>query len=114
VRVASVDADGNEVAGLRLPDHAVPIATFTGWNRYAEPFPSGELCDRDGSWKPFARTKAEREAAGDPRPSLEERYGNKAAFVAKRRAAADELMRRRLLLAEDALRYVAEAERAEF
>jgi hypothetical protein len=114
VRVAAVDADGNEVAGLRLPDHAVPLATFTGWNQYAEPFPSGELCDRDGSWSPFARTKAERDAAGDPRLSLEERYGTKTAFVAKRRAAADELVRRRLLLAEDALRYVAEAERAEF
>ena len=56
-----------------LPEIAVPLATYTGWNLYREPFPQGELCDRNGSYKPFARTQAEREAAADPRPSLAER-----------------------------------------
>ncbi len=102
--VAAVDADGNEVAGIRLPDIAVPLATYTGWNVYkAQP---GELCDRDGSYVPFARTKAEREAAGDPRPSLEERYGARADYVAKVKAAADALVAERLLLPADAERYV--------
>jgi Alpha/beta hydrolase domain len=71
-RVSAVDADGNEIAGIRLPPIAVALGTHTGWNVYrAEP---RELADRDGSLIPFARTKAEREAAGDPRPSLEERH----------------------------------------
>src|SRR5262249_18963365 len=95
-RVAAVDADGNEAAGIRLPDVAVPLATYTGWNVYrAAP---SELCDRDGSAIFFARTKAEREASGDPRLSLEERYGSRDAYVAKVKAAADALVAERLLL----------------
>ena len=100
--------DGNEVAGLRLPDLVAPLATHTGWNVY-QAAPS-ELCDRDGSYVPFARTKAEREAAGDPRPSLEERYGSRAAYVAKIKAAADALVGERLLLPADAAAYVKAAE----
>jgi hypothetical protein len=107
-RVSAVDADGNELAGIRLPDIAAPLATYTGWNVYkAQP---GELCDRDGSFIPFARTKAEREAAGDPRPSLEERYRTRANYVARIKAAADDLVRERLLLPSDALGYVKDAE----
>jgi hypothetical protein len=107
-RVSAVDADGNELAGIRLPDIAAPLATYTGWNVYkAQP---GELCDRDGSYIPFARTKAEREASGDPRPSVAERYGTRAAYVAKVKAAADDLVRERLLLSDDAARYVKDAE----
>jgi hypothetical protein len=106
--VAAVDADGNETSGIRLPPIAVPLATYTGWNLYAR-VPS-ELCDRDGSYIPFARTKAEREAAGDPRPSIEERYGARDAYVAKVRAVADELVRDRLLLPADAAAYVRAAE----
>jgi hypothetical protein len=107
-RVAAVDADGNETSGIRLPPIAVPLATYTGWNLYAR-VPS-ELCDRDGSSIPFARTKAERDAAGDPRPSIEERYGVRDAYVAKVRAVADELVRSRLLLPADAAAYVRAAE----
>ena len=63
--VCAVDADGNEIAGVRLPSIAVPLGTYTGWNVYrAQPC---ELCDRDGSFIPFASTKREREAADDPR-----------------------------------------------
>src|ERR1700737_2869926 len=74
--VCAVDADGNEIAGLRLPPIAVPLGAHTGWNAYrAQP---GELADRDGSLIPFARTKEECHAAGDPRSSLAERYGTRA------------------------------------
>jgi hypothetical protein len=104
IRVAAVDADGNEVAGIRLPPIAVPLATHTGWNVY-RPQP-GELCDLAGSYIPFAKTKAEREAIGDPRPSLEERYGSRAIYVSRIRTAADALMRERLLLPADADAYV--------
>ena len=106
--VPAVDTDGNEVAGLRLPHLAVPLGTYTGTNVYKD-FPS-ELCDRDGTFIPFARTRAERERTGDPRLSLEERYGTKEAYVAKVKEAADALAAARLILPEDAARYIAEAE----
>jgi hypothetical protein len=102
--VSAVDADGNELAGIRLPAIAVPLGTHAGWNLYrAEPC---ELCDRDGSLVPFARSRAEREAADDPRPSLEERYGSREAYVAKVKAAAAALVAERLLLPRDAEAYV--------
>jgi hypothetical protein len=112
-RVPAIDADGNETAGIRLPDIAVPLATHTGWNLYKAPFPEGELCDRDGSYFPFAATRAEREASKDPRPSLQERYGSHAEYVAKVEKAARDLVAERLLLAEDAERLVARAKSAE-
>src|SRR5207237_10384838 len=102
-RASAVDADGNEIAGIRLPDIAAPLATYTGWNVYKSQ-PS-EACDRDGTYLTFAKTKAEREAAGDPRPSLEERYGSRAVYVSRIRTAADALMRERLLLPADADAY---------
>jgi hypothetical protein len=103
-RVCAVDSDGNEVAGIRLPPIAVPLGTYTGWNVYrAQPC---ELCDRDGSLIPFARTRAERDAAGDPRPSLEERYGSRENYVARVEAAATALVADRLLLPSDAAAYV--------
>ena len=95
--VPQVDADGNEIAGLRLPEIAVPAGTHTGWNRYAPPWPAGEIADRDGSFLTFAQTRAEREQTGDPRLSLEERPP-----LAARAAVAAALVRERLLLAEDA------------
>ncbi len=109
--VAKVAADGNELAGILLPDIAAPLATYTGWNAYKAPFPEGELCDRDGSYAPLAKTQAERAKSGDPRPSLEELYGDHAGYVAKLTAAADALVRERLLLPEDAQRYIDAAKR---
>jgi Alpha/beta hydrolase domain len=110
-RVPAVDADGNETSGIRLPPIAVPLATYTGWNVYrAQPT---ELCDRNGTYAPFARTRAEREASGDPRPSIAERYSSRATYVAKVKAAADALVGERLLLPADAARYVREAERSD-
>jgi hypothetical protein len=103
-RVCAVDADGNETAGIRLPPIAVPLGTHTGWNVYrAQP---GELADRDGSFIVFARTRREREAAGDPRPSLEERYGSRETYVAEIEATAAALVAERLLLPTDARAYV--------
>ncbi|HKC09413.1 MAG TPA: alpha/beta hydrolase domain-containing protein [Methylomirabilota bacterium] len=110
--VSRVDGDGNEVAGIRLPAIAVPLGTHTGWNVYREPFPDGELCDRDGTFVAFARTRAEGLATGDPRPSLEERYGSHDAYVARVEAATAALVGARLLLAEDADRIRAAARRA--
>jgi hypothetical protein len=105
--VCAVDADGNEVAGIRLPPIAVPLGTYTGWNVYrAQP---GELADRDGSLILFGVTKQE-EATGDPRPSLAERYGTRAAYVAAVEAAAAALVAERLLLPADAAAYVKAAE----
>jgi Alpha/beta hydrolase domain len=107
-RVCAVDSEGNEIAGIRLPPIAVPLGTYTGWNVYrAEP---RELADRDGSFIAFARTRQEREAAGDPRLSLAERYGSREAYVAKVKAAAEALVAERLLLPSDAAAYVKAAE----
>jgi Alpha/beta hydrolase domain len=107
ILVPQVDADGNETAGVLMPDIAVPLATHTGWNQYRAPFPEGATCDRDGTYAPFARTRAEREARGDPRLSVEERYGTHADYVRRYEAVVQQLVKDRLLLPEDAQRYIA-------
>jgi hypothetical protein len=104
--VPQVDEDGNEIAGVRLPALAVPLATYTGWNLYNLPGLEGELCDRVGMCLPFVRTKAERLAKGDPRLSLEERYASHAAYVQRMSDVVYELLQARLLLAEDATRFI--------
>ena len=113
VLLPRVDFDGNAVGGVRVPALEAPRATYTGWNPRAEGFAPGELCANTGAVLPFAATKAEREAARDPRPSLEERYPTPAAYAVAVRAAADRLVAERLLLAEDAsaMAKAAEAER---
>jgi hypothetical protein len=109
--VSAVDGDGNEIAGIRLPPIAVPLGTHTGWNVYrAQPL---ELADRDGSFIAFAGTPAERDAADDPRPSLAERHGTRAAYVAQVEAAAAALVAERLLLPADAAAFVAAAAKCE-
>jgi hypothetical protein len=113
VLITQVNADGNEIAGIRLPEIAVPLATHTGWNEYRAPHPEGELCDRDGTYAPFAATRAEREAKNDPRPSLEERYGDHAGYVKAFTEEAERLVASRLLLREDAEVLVARAKSAE-
>ncbi len=113
VLVPAIDADGNEVAGLRMPEQAVPAATTTGWAlRGAESGGAGELCYLDGMALPFAKTAAEREATKDPRPSLAERYQDRNAFVSKMRTAAQELARRGFYLEEDIEKTVNRAARA--
>ncbi len=108
VAVSKVDADGNTVPGIRLPDIAVPIATYTGWNLRRNPPQEG--CDHYGMYLPFAATKAERMANGDPRLSLAERYPDHASYVAAVTAAADALRDQHLLLDEDVDRYVQAAQ----
>ena len=106
--VTQVDADGNEAAGIRLTDIAVPLATYTGWNYYRTPYPEGELCDRDGTYAPFPATSAAREAAKDP-AFARECHGTHAAYVKRVEDAAAKLVGERVLLQEDAERLVARA-----
>ncbi len=97
-----VDADGNPRGGIILPDIAVPIATFSGRNVRAEGFSAGELCGLSGSYIPFASTKQERLANGDPRLSLEERYKSAQDYADKRKRAVDALVQQGFVLPEDA------------
>jgi hypothetical protein len=110
--VAAVDADGNEVAGIVLPEIAVPLATHTGWNlRHLDIGGAEQLLVFAGATLPFARTRAEREATGDPRPSIAERYGSRAEYLDRVREAAEALARAGYLLADDVPLSVAAAAR---
>jgi hypothetical protein len=100
--VSAVDADGNEVAGIRLPDVAVPLATHTGWNpRHPETGGPDQTSGLRGSSVPFALTKAEREQQSDPRLSIEERYRDRDDYEAQVRAAARALADQRFILDQD-------------
>jgi hypothetical protein len=108
--VPQADADGNDVAGIRSVPLQVPLGTYTGWNLFrAGRFENG-FCSLTGSLIPFAPTRDERRAIGDPRPSLEERYPTRGSYVEAVRRAADDLVKRRFLLPEDAAVLVTEAE----
>jgi hypothetical protein len=101
-RVSAVDRDGNETGGLAVPELAVPLATHTGWNpRHTDIGGAEQLQVFAGSTIFLARTRAEREAAGDPRPSIEERYRSRDDYLARVRAAAIHLVTRGHLLEED-------------
>ena len=108
--VPTVDADGNERSGVASVLHQVPLGTYTGWNITTSGFYKGRIRTNAGGYIPFEKTEAERLASGDPRLSLEERYGTHDNYVAKVRAAAERLVRTRYLLQDDADRLVAEAE----
>jgi hypothetical protein len=110
VLAPQVDADGNDLAGIRSTALQVPVATYTAWNVRAPGFMQGQLCS-SGSYLPFAKTKAAR--GEDPRPSLEERYGTHQNYVNKVKAAAGQLLREGYLLSEDHDRVIAEAQRAD-
>jgi hypothetical protein len=102
VGVPAVDADGNVRAGIRLPDIAVPLATHAGWNYRDKSIGAPDrLAGEIGSYIPFARTKADRDRAGDPRLSIEERYKSRDEYVGKFAAAALDLVRQGYLLEED-------------
>jgi hypothetical protein len=99
--VSALDDDGNEVAGIRMPDVSVPVATHLGFNpRSARSGAPEEILDYIGSTVPFAATPADR-AAGDRRPSLAERYRDEDDYRTQVRAAAEELVAAGYLLAED-------------
>ena len=110
--VPRADADGNELDGIRSPLLSAPLGSYVGWNITASGFERGRYCGNTGGYIPFAATKAERLAKGDPRPSLEERYPSHAAYVARVKAQADALVAQRYMLSDDAARIVAEAEAA--
>ena len=109
--VGQVDADGNEVAGVRSVFEQVPIGTYLGWNLFRAGRLEGGMCNLQGSFIPFATTKAERELIGDSRLSLEERYPTKDVYVAAMRRATERLVQQRLLLPEDATTIIDAAER---
>ncbi|HVY64228.1 MAG TPA: alpha/beta hydrolase domain-containing protein [Gammaproteobacteria bacterium] len=100
--VPQTDGDGIELAGVRLPDIEVPLATYTGWN-FRNPALGGEgaLYPLLGSYIPFHNSAASRTAAHDPRPSIAERYASKQAYLDRVQAAAAGLVAERYLLAED-------------
>ena len=104
--VPAVDEDGNELGGIRLPDVSMPLATHTGWNlRHPEMGAPDEVVGMFigllGSTTLFPATKAEREALGDPRLSIEERYGSKEDYLGRVRKAAQTLVDEGYLLEED-------------
>ena len=99
--VPTTDADGNDIAGVRLPDVTVPLATYTGWALRAGN-QANDGCEGSGQYIPFARTQAERIATGDPRPSVEERYPSFGMYHSAVMRAIDGLVKDRLMLCEDA------------
>src|SRR5438876_564790 len=102
-RVSAVDSDGNEVGGIVLPELAVPLATHTGWNlRHADIGGVDQLLVFAGATLPFAKTRRERAASGDPRPAIAERYGSRDDYLKRVRAAARALVEDGYLLEEDA------------
>ena len=110
VLVPTPDQDGHDLAGIRTIDVAVPVGTNTGWNLRPQGPRSHDLCGLSGSFIPFATTLEERLASGDPRRSLEERYGDHAGFVAAVTRATERSVAARLLLEEDAATIIALAE----
>jgi hypothetical protein len=111
--VPRVDADGNEVGGIPVVLLEAPLGTYMGWNITAggaRPFHAGKICNYAGGMVPFARTKAGREAAGDPRPSLEERYGSHAGYVEAVRKAVRKVQASGFLLEKDGAALIKAAE----
>ncbi|MCX7143048.1 MAG: alpha/beta hydrolase domain-containing protein [Proteobacteria bacterium] len=105
VMLPRVNADGNGIDGVVLPEVAVPVATYSGRNTRAAGFAQGELCHTLGSYMPFAKTEAERKANGDPRPSIAERYRDNADYQSRLLAVAQQLVQDRLMLVPDAEDY---------
>ncbi len=110
VMVPAIDGDGNEVPGVRMPDLQVPLATYTGWNLFNERSgPTHEISSMVGSYIPFPRTRAEREASGDPRLSVEERYKSRAEYLGLVAEAGLDLIADGLLLEQDLPRVISNA-----
>jgi hypothetical protein len=101
-RVPAVDEAGNDRAGIRLPEIAVPLATHTGWNyRQAAIGAPDRLASEIGSYLPLPRTKADREKTGDGRKSIAERYASLQDYIGRIAMAAVELVQEQFLLPED-------------
>ncbi len=88
--VSALDPDGNEIAGVRLPQLVEPVATYTGWNVRPplEGLP-GLMPDFLGSRLPFESR------------CIEDRYADRTDYEARVRTAAEQLVVQRCLLAED-------------
>jgi Alpha/beta hydrolase domain len=100
--VPQVDSDGNDIGGLRLPEQAVPLGTYTGWAFRSEQVGAPEtLIAMAGSYIPFEKTRSDREKSHDPRLSVEERYSSRADYVSRVEVAAKKLVQERYLLQED-------------
>ena len=99
--VPKTDSDGNDIAGVRLPDVTVPLATYTGWALRSGP-QANDGCEAAGQYIPFASTEADRLASGDPRRSVEERYPSFGEYYSEVIRAIDGLVNDRLMLCEDA------------
>ena len=112
ILVPQVDADGNEIGGLMMPEVAVPLATYTGWNLFGpEAGPPDVLSSMQGSYIPFPETEAVGRERGDPRRSIEDRYGDRETYLASVSAVAAELVDEGYLLAEDVAPILAQAGR---
>jgi hypothetical protein len=100
--VPQVDADGNDLGGIQMPEIKVPLASYTGWNRRAPAIGAPtEMLSYTGSWIPFALTKDQRLKSGDPRVSVQERYANRETYLAGIDQAAHDLMMSGFLLETD-------------
>ncbi|HEY4326427.1 MAG TPA: alpha/beta hydrolase domain-containing protein [Mucilaginibacter sp.] len=108
--VSKVDGDGNEIAGIHLPGVAVPVATYTGWALRRKDYGENDGGESAGQKIPFASTKAERMAAGDLRLSLEERYKTHEGYVKAVTNAVNVMVANRLLLKDDAEKFIKEAQ----
>jgi hypothetical protein len=116
VLVPQVNADGNDMSGVRLPEVAVPLGTYTGWNVTVPRLSDlglrnlGYLSGLIGGFEPFARTKEQREHDKDARPSIAERYTGRQDYLDRVRQAAEDLVRQRFLRREDVPAVLLEAE----
>ncbi len=103
--VPQVNADGNEEAGVDMPEIAVPLATYTGWNLRSSPIGApDQVFSMAGSWFPFPKTKKDRTRRRDPRLSIAERYASRDEYLAKVEGAAKNLVSEGFLLDVDVKR----------
>jgi hypothetical protein len=98
--VPKTDKDGNDIAGVRLPDVTVPLATYTGWGLRSGP-QANDGCESTGQYIPFPKTKDDRKSSGDPRRSIEERYATFDEYFNRIERAVNNLIKDRLMLCED-------------
>ena len=100
--VPQVDEDGNERDGVRSPEFAAPLATYTGWNlRDPSIGAPDQRISFEGSYIPFARTPEERKKTGDPRKSIVERYASREAYLRLYVDAVNQLIQQKYVLSED-------------
>jgi len=116
VLVPQVNADGNDASGIRLPEVAVPLGTFTGWNVTGPQFTDaglsnlGYLSGLIGGFEPFALTKEQRDKSGDARLSVAERYTGRQDYLSRIKKAAEDLVRQRFMVIGDVPAVVQEAD----